>query len=86
MKAFKVQLFHVVRIEWLDSCAAFGWQNETVANSVKVTSIGIVVDCNDTDITITHSLMEGHKSWNCPLSIPWNAILSLVINPMEKIK
>lgn len=88
MKPVNITKGSIVRVQWVDSCSAYGWQQSTVSNAVEAVSWGIVVNCDKTDLSITHTIMIGHDSWLSPVSIPWVAITSVTTfkNKKEKVK
>ena len=64
-----------VYLEWLDSIAIFGWQDETAHKEVMkpIKSIGWIVKEDKNSITISTSL--GHKDYHSPLTIPKVAVV-----------
>jgi len=64
----------IVKIQWVDSCSGLeSWrfiEDITPLIPLKVTTVGIVIDENDTSITVAQSITENEKQINGWITIP----------------
>jgi hypothetical protein len=67
----------VVKLSWEDSASICGWRpGPRRPEFGAIESIGWVVGCSETGITISTSLND-EQSCICPISIPWSCVTEI---------
>lgn len=69
-----------VLIEWIDSMAHHGWQEEVPkASDLRTTSVGLLVSEDDDCVVVALGRQHtGDTTWLCPMVIPRVSVTRLV--------